>query len=65
MPQLTDKEIADRVRAKHLEIKTEREEIEDLRDGDNVKDGERVELNLIIDKLRVKQYLLEDILGIE
>ena len=64
MPQLTDKEITERVRAKHLEIKTEREEVEDLRDGDNVKD-ERVELNLIIDKLRVKQYLLEDILGIE
>ena len=65
MPELTDKEIANRVKAKHLEIKTEREEVEDLRDGDNVKDGERVELNLIIDKLRVKQYLLEEILGIE
>jgi len=65
MPQLTDKEIADRVRAKHVKIKTEREEVEDLRDDYNLKDGETLYLKVIIDKLRTKQYLLEEILGIE
>jgi hypothetical protein len=65
MLELTDKEIADRVSAKHLEIITERKEVEDLRDADDIKVGEKVELNKILYKLRVKQYLLEDILGIE
>lgn len=69
MPKLTDKEIADRVRAKRLEIKTEREEVEELRyklkEEARLNDAENEEFKAIIEKLRVKQYLLEEILGIE
>jgi len=65
MPQLTDKEISDRVRAKHLEIKKEREECEDIKDVEKLRALEKRELDSIIKKLRIKQYLLEDILGIE
>ena len=65
MLELTDKEIADRVSAKHLEIITERQEVEGLKEVSSLTKSENEEFKIIIAKLRVKQYLLEDILGIE
>jgi hypothetical protein len=62
MPQLTDKEIAERVKAKYLEVKSEREEWNDLHDD---REKEEEEYKKTERKLRTKQYLLEEILGIE
>lgn len=60
MPQLTDKEIAERVRKKYAEFKARQEEIDELRDEFTFRE-------YLDNKNRVntKMFVLEEILGIE
>jgi asparagine synthetase A len=59
--ELTDKQIVKNLQDKLAEIKTERDELDELRD--DYKD--QSEWHRVMYKLQIKQYLLEEILGYE
>lgn len=59
MANLTDKQIVKNLQDKLAEIKTERDELDELRE--DYKD--QTEWHRFMYKLQIKQYLLEEILG--
>lgn len=58
---MSDSEIVKNIQHKLVEIKSERDELDELRD--DYKD--QTEWHRFMYKLQIKQYLLEEILGID